>query len=62
MCLDLGGQEEFPLTGWGFLVSLRDRVPSIDPLGESSTENIHGVPWFERKTKELLRAEHKFFR
>ncbi|KAL6518148.1 hypothetical protein OROMI_033849 [Orobanche minor] len=36
---------------------LRDRVPSADPLGESSTENIHGVPWLERKTNELLRAE-----
>ncbi|KAL6550846.1 hypothetical protein OROMI_021334 [Orobanche minor] len=32
-------------------------MPSTDPLGESSTENIHGVPWLERKIKELLRAE-----
>ncbi|KAL6584788.1 hypothetical protein OROMI_004077 [Orobanche minor] len=38
-------------------MGLRDRVPSTDPLGESSVENIHKVPWLERKIKELLRAE-----
>ncbi|KAL6560837.1 hypothetical protein OROHE_006014 [Orobanche hederae] len=56
-----GGSGGIP-THWVGICGLRDRVPSTDPLGESSIENIHGVPWLERKTKELLRAEHKFFR
>ncbi|KAL6558624.1 hypothetical protein OROMI_018974 [Orobanche minor] len=36
-----------------------DRIPThwVGIFGESSTENIHEVPWLERKTKELLRAE-----
>ncbi|KAL6535638.1 hypothetical protein OROMI_027012 [Orobanche minor] len=51
-----GGSGGIP-THWVGISGLRDRVPSTDPLGESSTENIHGVPWLERKIKELLRAE-----
>ncbi|KAL6574236.1 hypothetical protein OROHE_001140 [Orobanche hederae] len=51
-----GGSGGIP-THWVGISGLRDRVPSTDPLGESSTKNIHGVPWFKRKIKELLGAE-----